>query len=286
MAADDGIATAGAQSVRRALAVLRIVAAGQEQGVRLVDVAHATGLNRPTVHRILRVLVEEGAAEQDPATRRYLIGREVSLMGLARSARPPVQAAAEPHLRALAETEGETCFLTIRNGDDSVCLVRQPGSYPIKVLSIAVGARRPLGAGVSGLVLLGALPPADAAAIVLRNAPRLQALGIAPDQLLQRAAAAAAHGYAYAAVGVVPGSRAVAVPVRASDGRVLAGLAVAAITERLPDDRVQPLAACLAALATQIGAETHEAAARSSLKRRYGGGSREQSDDGPAISGL
>lgn len=175
MSAEAASPTGGAQSIRRALAVLRIVAAGQEHGVRLVDVANATGLNRPTAHRILRVLVEEGAAEQDAATRRYLIGREMSLLGLARSARFPIRAIAEPHLRELSQTLGDTTFLTIRNGDDSVCLDRQPGSYPIKVLSIEIGARRPLGVGVSGLVLLAGLPFDEAQAVVRRNARRLRA---------------------------------------------------------------------------------------------------------------
>jgi len=123
----------GAQSIRRALAVLRIVAAGQELGVRLTDVVRGSGLNTPTVHRILRVLVDEGACEQDAATRRYLIGSEVSLLGLARSARFPLRALAEPQLRYLSETLGDTTFLTIRNGDDSVCLDRWTGSFPVIV---------------------------------------------------------------------------------------------------------------------------------------------------------
>lgn len=141
-AVDREGATAGAQSVRRALAVLRVLATGQERGVRLTDVVTHTGLNRPTVHRILRVLVEEGAVEQDPATRRYLIGGEVSLLGLARSTRFPIRAIAEPHLRHLSEILGDTAFLTIRNGADSVCIDRRPGSFPVKVLSIEIGARR------------------------------------------------------------------------------------------------------------------------------------------------
>jgi DNA-binding IclR family transcriptional regulator len=64
------------------------------------------------------VLVEEGAVEQDPP-RRYLIGGEVSLLGLARSTRFPIRAIAEPHLRHLSEVLGDTAFLTIRNGADS-----------------------------------------------------------------------------------------------------------------------------------------------------------------------
>ena len=66
--------TEGAQSVRRAVAILRILATGQERGVRLTDIVGQSGLNRPTVHRLLRVLAEEGAVEQDPDSRRYLVG--------------------------------------------------------------------------------------------------------------------------------------------------------------------------------------------------------------------
>lgn len=260
--ADEGAAaTAGAQSVRRALAVLRVLATGQEHGVRLTDVVSHTGLNRPTVHRILRVLVEEGAVEQDPATRRYLIGGEVSLLGLARSARFPLRTIAELHLRHLSETVGDTAFLTIRNGTDSVCIDRRPGSFPVKVLSIEIGARRPLGVGVSGLVLLAGLPADEAGEVVRRNARRLQALRIDPDELLARAARTRLQGYAYAPVGVVPGSRAVAVPIRLPHGRTVAGLAIATITERLPDDRVATLVGLMNERAAAIGARAADLAA-------------------------
>lgn len=259
--------TAGAQSVRRALAVLRVLATGQERGVRLTDVVSHTGLNRPTVHRLLRVLVEEGAVEQDLATRRYLVGGEVSLLGLARASRFPIQAIAEPHLRHLSESLGDTAFLTIRNGTDSVCIDRRPGSFPVKVLSIEIGARRPLGVGVSGLVLLASLPADEAADVVRRNARRLEALHVDPAELLERAVRTRAQGYAYAPVGVVPGSRAVAVPICLADGRTVAGLAIATITERLPDARVQGVVEQMRARARLIGAQAAELARRKSARR-------------------
>lgn len=264
---DTDSGTAGAQSVRRALAVLRVLATGQERGVRLTDVVTHTGLNRPTVHRILRVLVEEGAVEQDPATRRYLVGGEVSLLGLARSSRFPIRAIAEPHLRHLSENLGDTAFLTIRNGTDSVCIDRWAGSFPVKVLSIEIGARRPLGVGVSGLVLLASLPPDEATEVVQRNARRLEALRIDPAELLARAVRVSRDGYAYAPVGVVPGSRAVAVPVCLADGRTVAGLAIATITERLPDARVETVVGQMRERARLIGAQAAELAHRKSVRR-------------------
>lgn len=254
--------TQGAQSIRRALAVLRIVATGQERGVRLTDVADHLELSEPTARRILRVLIEEGAVEQDPATRRYLIGGEVSLLGLARSTRFPLRTIAAPHLRQISEVLGDTSFLTIRNGADSVLIDRRPGSFPIKVLSIEVGARRPLGVGVSGVVLLAALPRETAQEIVQRNVRRLRALHLKPDELLARADEARLLGYAYASTGVVPGSRAVAVPVKLADGRTVAAIGIVTITERLSRERVRQVVAYISERALLIGEEANELAKR------------------------
>ncbi|MDQ8034593.1 MAG: helix-turn-helix domain-containing protein, partial [Bordetella sp.] len=173
--ADD--AGGGAQTVRRALALLRLVACGQERGVRLVDLERMSGLNRPTVHRLLKTLIQEGAVEQDAATRRYLIGPEISLLGLARTRRFPLLTLADPYLAELADQVGDTVFLSIRHGHDSICIGRRTGHHPIQVLSIEVGVRRPLGVGVSGVALLANLAPADSAALVHDNAARLAVLG-------------------------------------------------------------------------------------------------------------
>lgn len=250
---DDVGVIAGAQSVRRALAVLRALATGQEHGLRLIDVVSDTGLSRPTVHRILQVLAQEGAVEQNADTRRYLIGRELTLLGLARPARSSLQSFSEPHLHQLSQVLGDTVFLTIRNNADSICIQRHIGSFPVKVLSIEVGARRPLGVGVSGLVLLAALSNAEAQEVMRQNERRLRALKIKPSQLLERAAQTAQLGYAYAPIGVVPGTRALAVPVRTRGGAAVAGLAVATITERLPDERIDVLIRHMRQCASQIG---------------------------------
>ena len=232
---------AGAQSIRRAVSILRLLAVGQEQGVRLTDIVEESGLNRPTVHRILRVLTEEGAVEQDAESRRYMIGQEVSLLGLARSARFPIRAIADPYLQHICEQAGDTVFLTIRNGVDSICVDRKTGSYPVKVLSIEVGARRPLGVGVGGLALLACLPEKEAAAIIKANEQRLARHKLSPARLIERVRQTRAKGYAYAEVGVVPGTRAIAVPVLDAAREPVAAISIAATTERLPAARIASL---------------------------------------------
>lgn len=237
-AKDTPAKIAGAQSVRRAVTILRLLAVGQEHGVRFTDIVEESGLNRPTVHRILRVLAEEGAVEQDAESRRYMIGQEVSLLGLARSARFPIRSIADPYLQHICEQAGDTVFLTIRNGFDSICVDRKTGGYPIKVLSIEVGARRPLGVGVGGVALLAFLAEDEAAAIVKANEQRLARHKLAPAKLIERVRQTRTRGYAYTEIGVVPGTRAIAVPVLDQAREPVAAISIAATTERLPAARV------------------------------------------------
>lgn len=233
--------TEGAQSIRRAVKLLRILAAGQEHGVRLTDAAAEAGLNRPTAHRILRVLSEEGAVEQDPATRRYLVGQEVSLLGLARPGRFPIRALADPYLREICADCGDTVFLSIRSGNDSICVDRKLGAYPVKVLAIEVGARRPLGTAVSGVVLLSQMPPKEALAIARANEARLALHRLSVPKLMERVRVARAKGYAYSEAGVLKGTRALSVPVFDAEGRAIAAISISAVADRLPGTRVASL---------------------------------------------
>ncbi len=242
--------TQGVQSVRRAMAVLRLVAMGQEEGVRLTDIASMSGLHRPTVHRLLKVLIDETAVEQDPATRRYRVGDELSLLGLARSGRLPLRAMAEPYLAALAAEVGDTVFLSVRHGADSVCIARLLGHHPIQVLSIDVGARRPLGTAVSGVMLLAGLKPDEAERFTRANAPRLALRQRGVDEVLRVVRAARDAGYAYAPQGLMPGTSAIAVPVRDERGQVIAAVSIAALADRLDRKR---LAGVIASMQKQAG---------------------------------
>ena len=263
----------GAQSVRRAMSVLRLVAAGQDRGVRLTDVAAMSGLTRPTVHRLLKVLMDETAVEQDAATRRYRIGHEITLLGLARPGGVSVRAIAEPYLATLAAEVGDTVFLSVQHGADSVCIGRYLGSHPIQVLSIEVGARRPLGASVSGIVLLAGLPPDEAAGITLRNEKRLKTSGRTVKEVLAAVEACRTLGHTFADKGVMPGTSAMAVPIRNPAGDVVAAISIATLAERLQREQVRGV---LARMHEQVGRVAQRLGeierARAKLQRAEPGG--------------
>src|SRR5215813_9778686 len=70
----------GAQSVARAINLLKIVGAGPSAGVTLAEIVKRTDLHRATAHRLLAALVREGLLEQD-ATHHYHLGVELWVLG-------------------------------------------------------------------------------------------------------------------------------------------------------------------------------------------------------------
>ncbi|MDS1140174.1 IclR family transcriptional regulator [Pusillimonas sp. SM2304] len=251
-------AASGSQTVARAIQVLRLVACGQELGVRLTDLVQMSGLNRPTVHRILKTLQAEGAVEQDALSRRYRIGPEITLLGIARTRRFPLMSVAGTSLVQLAQSVGDTAFISIRHGLDSICIGRQTGHHPIQVLSIDVGARRPLGVGVSGVALLSCLSEDEAAALTLANNKRLAFHGLTVDALSERIIDARRTGYAYTSVGVMSRTRAVAVPVLSDAGEPLAALTITAMAERLTAERLPSVVQIMQGQAQSIGHQYSE----------------------------
>ncbi|MEI6246808.1 MAG: hydrogenase small subunit, partial [Acidobacteriota bacterium] len=150
----------GTQSVHRAISILRELATKGQYGLRLVDIAGAMGLERPTAHRIVKGLMAQGMIMQDPDTRTYRLGHLVYELGLAASPHFTLRELCQPGLQRLAEKSGDSVFLLVKSGQDSVCLDRFEGSFQIKARTLDIGVRRPLGVGAGGLSLLMALPPA------------------------------------------------------------------------------------------------------------------------------
>lgn len=235
----------GAQAIRRALSVLRILAAGREDGVRLSEVVQSTALTRPTVHRIVHVLVEEGIVERSDKSGRYVIGRQVSELALARQSRSPLLVAAEPHLARVSAQLGDTLFLTVRTGLDTLCVARWIGSYPIQVLSIEVGARRPLGVSSAGVAILAALPAPDARKIVAANQVRFEPYRTSVPAVLGGIQAARRRGYELRDIGLVPGTKSLSAWIRAADGQPAAAITISAVRHRLNPRREADVAETL-----------------------------------------
>lgn len=245
----------GAQAIRRALTVLRILAAGREQGVPLLEVAQSTGLTRPTVHRIVHALIEEGIVERNERTGRYAIGQQVPELALARQSRSPLLVAAEPHLERASKQLGDTLFLTARTGLDTLCVARRIGAYPIQVLSIEVGARRPLGVSSAGIAILAAMPQREARKIVLANEARMKTYRTTAAAALSQIVRARRMGYNLRDIGLVAGTKSISAWIKGADGEPAAAITLSAVRNRLGPRRESEVAETLTKTARSIEKE-------------------------------
>jgi DNA-binding IclR family transcriptional regulator len=70
----------GAQSIHKALRVLRYAAAGGSKGVKLRQVSESCSLTKATAYRILSSLTAEGFLDFDSSIRAYTLGREAYIL--------------------------------------------------------------------------------------------------------------------------------------------------------------------------------------------------------------
>lgn len=260
--------TGGAQALRRAVAVLRALAGAQERGARLGDIAEQCDLTRPTAHRLLQVLTEEGLAARLPDSTRYVIGPEAALFGIARPSALVMRTAADPVLRSICEATGDCVALTVRSGPDSLCVDRRAGTYPIQVMSVLVGARLPLGVGVGGLAILAFLPEREIEEVLQKNAARVARRQLTVAQLRERLREVRRDGHAFTEAGVVPGTHVLAVPVFDANRQPLAALSISAMAARLPATRAHALLPLLTNEAQRLGASADRVLSRMPRKER------------------
>ena len=135
----------------KALAVLRAVEAAPRSRADLVA---ATGLSRPTAHRLAVALEAHGLVRRDDDGR-FCLGLRLIGLGHAAAEAVPVWAAARPALARLHEETGESVQLFVRDRDARVCVESIESPRELRTI-VPVGARLPLSAGSAGKVLGGA----------------------------------------------------------------------------------------------------------------------------------
>ena len=165
MTAYNGAPVQGAQVVGRVAALLRLVGRKPE-GTSLPGLVRESGLTRPTVHRLLTSLAAEGLLEHDAGTGKWVLGPEVFLLGSVAAARFPMEDIARPSLRRLAAETGESAFFSIRRGDETVCVLREEGSFPVRSFVLHEGVRFPLGVASAGTAIMAFLPEEEQEALL------------------------------------------------------------------------------------------------------------------------
>jgi DNA-binding IclR family transcriptional regulator len=123
----------------------------------LGELVAATGLPKPTAHRLAVALEAHGLLRRD-ADGRFALGLRLVELGRAAADDWPLADAARPALASLRDDTEEGVQLYVRDGDSRVCLVSLESPHELRTI-VPEGARLPLGVGSAGRLLRGDLAP-------------------------------------------------------------------------------------------------------------------------------
>jgi DNA-binding IclR family transcriptional regulator len=247
----------------RGLSILETLAAADELGLGPSAIAAAVDLDKATVTRLLRTLIETGYVTQDPASRRYrLTGKILRLAhGIARSL--DLQRVARPHLKALRDRLRETVHLGVME-DLSVYYVDKLEADNSIQLVTAVGRTMPLHSTALGKALLAALPEEEREAKYRRMdfAPRTDRTISALDDFREEIRRTQARGYAIDDRENEPHGACVAAAIVSVGGRPVGAMSVSGphfrVHEHL-DEFGEQVRATAAQIAWELGSDAIEA---------------------------
>jgi len=225
--------------VVRVAALLRLLAANNRTGLRLVDVVRMSELERSTVHRLLQSLVAEGLVYQDQESKRYFLGMAIYEMGVAVPALH-LRDVCQPYVMKIARETGDTVFLTVRSGFNGICVDRKEGGMPVAYVQEA-GRSRPLTVGAGGLAILSALDESEMARICAENLPRIRESypNYSKAEIDSRLTAGRSLGYVLADVLEKPGVKALGMCIRDGKKRPIAAISLSALASKWTGRRVE-----------------------------------------------
>ncbi|MBZ0330728.1 IclR family transcriptional regulator [Halomonas sp. ANAO-440] len=231
--------TSGAQSVDRALALLSLLGRHSGKGLSLSELTALSGLNKPTVRRLLLALINGGMVDQCNPTHRYQLGPEAYLLGLRASEHHSLVRTATRNVARLAKATEDAACLSVRRGLYSLCLHREDGPYPIRTYALVPGAYHPLGVGAGSLAMLAALPDDEVETTLDANHQTLAAEypSLMPERLRELVMETRQHGYAMNPGLVFPDSWGLGVALYWPDGTLVGALSLAAIESRMQEPR-------------------------------------------------
>ncbi|KAA8884363.1 IclR family transcriptional regulator [Nocardia colli] len=243
--------TGGVQSIERAFGLLETMA--DEGGMMgLSQLATASGLPLPTIHRLVRTLVDLGYLRQEPS-RQYVLGPK--LIKLGESSAHMLGLRARPHLARLVDELGESANMAMLDGDQIVYVAQVPSRHSMRMFT-EVGRRVLPHCTAVGKALLAGMPAERTRDLLQRNGmPRYTEHTITdPEEFTRQLETAARNGYAIDDGEQELGVRCVAVAVPQAPAHLAISISgpVGRMSEQLVDRAVPLLTEVSRALSTDL----------------------------------
>lgn len=243
------------EALAKGLAVLEAFDAAHPD-MTLSDVARRTGVTPAAARRSLITLMALGYVGQNG--KRFHLRPKVMALGSGFYFAARIDEFMAPELRQIVDTHGDASSVAMLDGADVVYIAHHSTQRARRATAV-VGARYPAHATSLGRVLLAGLEDAALEAVLAAMQPKALTARTVTDkaELRRLILAARADGYAATVDQLDYGITALAVPIRAADGRVVAALNSSGYTGlTTPEEMVATRLADLRAAAGRLSAAT------------------------------
>ena len=254
--ADDPPIKASVQSVERAFELLEIMASAGPS-IAFGELAARAELPQPTIHRLVRTLLNTGYVRQLP-NRRYALGPK--LIRLGEHAARLIGSWSRPHLAGLVERTGESANMAVLDNDMAVYVAQVPSPHSMRMFT-EVGRRVHMHSTGVGKALLMQL--SDEALLALLKRTGMPASNenthTTPDALMKDIGLSRSRGYAVDEGEQEIGVRCFAVPV--PHAPTLTAISISGPESRLTLKSATSVAPLLKQVARDLASEFEKEAA-------------------------
>lgn len=247
---------APAGTVARVVRLMAVLAEA-EAPLSIAEIASRLGLPRPTAHRLVNLLREEGLVEADPMSHRYQPGGEFLRIGSLVAGRHSLSELAAPVMRELVRQSRETCLLGLYlPATHQMMFAAQEASQHALGYRVELMQPIPVAWGASGRAILAYLSDAEIEAVVARG----ESSPVSGEPLPTSAAlrreitTVRERGYAYTRAQKIPESRGIAAPIIGADGIARGSLCLTIPEIRFDEAKLPALADLIIRHTAQLSA--------------------------------
>lgn len=240
----------GVQSIERAFSLLETIA--DNGGIMgLSQLATQSGLPLPTIHRLVRTLVDLGYLRQEPS-RQYALGPR--LIRLGESSSSMLSTWARPYLTRLVNDLGESSNLAMLDGDQIVYVAQVPSRHSVRMFT-EVGRRVLPHCTAVGKAILSHLPPTEVQALLQRTGmpQHTEHTVTDPGEFARQLQLAETQGYAMDEGEQELGVRCVAVAVEDTPARL--AISISGPAGRMTDELVERAVPLLTLAGKELAAD-------------------------------
>lgn len=221
------------QSVERALQIIDLFDE-QSPELKITSISEKLGLNKSTVHSLLKTLQKHHYIEQNPENGKYKLGMKLVERGNFIISTIDIRQVAKKYLTDLANKTSQTTHLGILNGCEGVYVDKVEGAQAVIRYS-RIGRGIPLHATAVGKVLLAFQNPEEVQRLLdgyvyTRQTPNTIT---EESELLKELEKVRKQGYAVDDQENEQGVRCIAVPILNYQNQVIAAISISTLVSRV-----------------------------------------------------